>query len=131
MVTCVRTQNLTLSAIAALCAIAPGSKPPFISNPLIHAIVTFNVDAVLREYVEARYHKALVRSVERASKEPMNGRIDLYYMHGFLRYDRKAGSAGKEGADKLVLQRSVCRHSRKRERPMTRRRRVPYDTSRC
>jgi len=109
-VACVQEQNLTLRAVAALCAIATGKRPPFTeenprfkSNPLIHAVVTFNVDAVLRAYVAARYDTALVRSVERASKEPMKGRINLYYMHGFLRYDHGAGKAGREGADKLVL----------------------------
>ena len=102
-VACVQKQNPTLSAVAALCAIATGSRPPFVCNPRVHAIVTFNVDAILRAYVAARYQNALVRSVERASKAPMAGRINLYYMHGFLRYDRKAGHAGSEGADKLVL----------------------------
>lgn len=99
----VQHDNSTLRAVAALCAVSTGSPAQFVRNPLVHGVVTFNLDAVLREYVEARYGRALVRSVERTSKERHPDRINLYYMHGFLRFDSKAGMTGREGADKLVL----------------------------
>ena len=99
----VQVHNPTLRAVAALCAIATDSQRPFRKNPLIHGIVNFNIDSVLREYVQARYQHALVRTVERPSKEMQPGRINVYYMHGFLRFDSKAGVLSREAADKLVL----------------------------
>ncbi|MGH8070841.1 MAG: SIR2 family protein [Candidatus Entotheonellia bacterium] len=99
----VQQSNPTLRTIAALCAIATGSEPPFKKNPRIHAIVNFNIDAVLRAYVHARYTYPLVRTVERPSKSPDPQKISVYYMHGFLRFDRRAGRLDKEAADKLVL----------------------------
>ena len=99
----VQATNLTLKAVAALCVIPTGSEPPFRKNPLIHAIVNFNMDPVLRQYVQGRYGFAFVRSVERPSKARDPEKISLYYMHGFLRFDKKAGNRNKEAADKLVL----------------------------
>jgi SIR2-like domain len=75
----------------------------FEKNPLVRSIVNFNIDAVFREYVEARYGGRLVRTIERPSKEPDRKRVSVYYMHGFLRFDDKAGNQKKEASDKLVL----------------------------
>jgi hypothetical protein len=57
-----------LRAVAALCAKWDDRTRSFVRNDRIHAVVNFNLDALLREYVAVRYKRALVRSVERASK---------------------------------------------------------------
>ncbi len=96
-------KNYTLRAVAALCAKWDDRTRSFVRNDRIHAVVNFNLDALLREYVAVRYKRPLVRSVERASKSRDAARINLYYMHGFLRFDSKAQDAEKEAFDKLVL----------------------------
>lgn len=96
-------KNHTLRAVAALCAKWNEETASVSRNDKIHAIVTFNLDAILREYVEARYKRALMRSVERPTKSPDPKKISIYYMHGFLRFDSKAKDPGKEAFDKLVL----------------------------
>lgn len=102
LLTFVRSRNPTLRSVAALCAVASDDGKTFNENPKIRSIVNFNIDAVFREYVQARYGRALVRTIERPSKEPYENRVSVYYMHGFLRFDKKAGIPKKE-ADKLVL----------------------------
>jgi hypothetical protein len=99
----VRSQNHTLKSVAALCAVESNDGKTFLKNPRIRAIVNFNIDDVFREYVQARYRRALVRTIERPSKEPHRNRVSVYYMHGFLRFDDKAGDQKKEASDKLVL----------------------------
>jgi SIR2-like domain len=96
-------QNYTLRAVAALCAKRDLRSRSFVRNDKIHGVINFNLDALLREYVEVKYKRALVRSVERASKSSDPARINLYYMHGFLRFDAKARDPEKEAFDKLVL----------------------------
>jgi hypothetical protein len=99
----IQHNNLTLRTVGALCAIPTSSVPAFTKNPRIHAIVNFNIDGVLRAYIQARYGYPLVRSVERPSKSTNRKKISVYYMHGFLRFDGSAGHLDKEAADKLVL----------------------------
>lgn len=96
-------ENCTLRAVAALCVKWNESTTSFSRNEKIHAIVNFNLDALLREYVQARYKRVLVRSVERASKSPDPEKTSIFYMHGFLRFDSKANNPEKEAFDKLVL----------------------------
>jgi SIR2-like domain len=96
-------KNYTLRAVAALCAKRDDRTRSFVRNDRIHAVVNFSLDALLREYVAVRYKRPLVRSVERASKSRDAAKINLYYMHGFLRFDSKAQDAEKEAFDKLVL----------------------------
>lgn len=93
--------NRTLQAVAALCAVPAGSA--YRRNPNIHAILNFNLDAIFRTYVEARYGQPLVRTVERASKEPGRDKISVYHAHGFLRFDGKAMRLQSESFDKVVL----------------------------
>jgi hypothetical protein len=68
--------------------------------------VNFNLDTVFREYVQARYsslsRSAVVRTIERSSKSALRDKISVYYMHGNLRFDSRAGDPGKE-SDTLVL----------------------------
>jgi hypothetical protein len=97
------SKNYTLRAVAALCARWDENTASFFRNDKIHAIVNFNLDALLREYVAARYRRVLVRTVERASKSRDPEKISIYYMHGFLRFDSKANDPDKEAFDKLVL----------------------------
>lgn len=94
--------NTTMSAVASMC-VAPGKKHPFRRNPQIHAVVTFNLDALLQAYVRARYGRSLLRTTERASAGKKRRRINLYHMHGHLRFDRKAGNLSKEAPDAVVL----------------------------
>lgn len=100
----IRSHNPTLCGVAALCAVATGSEPRFARNPFIRAIINFNIDAVFRAYIHARYgDPLLVRTVERPSKSTELAKISVYCMHGFLRFDTHAGKPGKEGVDRLVL----------------------------
>jgi len=102
--------NTTLRAVAALCTLASrdhAGEIHYCRNPLVHAIVSFNVDNLLRVYVEARYGRPeghlLVRSVERASKSSDRRKTPIYYMHGLLRFDIHADDPDKEASDKLVF----------------------------
>jgi hypothetical protein len=96
--------NSTLRAAAALCAVRGTAGKRYARNPLIHAVVNFNIDGVLRAYVHARYgDPLLVRSVERPSKSRELAKIPIYYMHGLLRFDSRAGRQDKEASDRLVL----------------------------
>jgi hypothetical protein len=97
------SENYTLRAVAALCVRWDKNMASFLRNDKIHAIVNFNLDALLMEYVAVRYKRGLVRSVERASKSRDPEKTNIYYMHGFLRFDSKANDPDKEAFDKLVL----------------------------
>ena len=94
-------RNKTLRAVAAVCAVRrpDGSFGP---NPCVHAIVTTNVDSVLRSYVSARWGDIL-RSIDRASAGRVSGRIPVYYMHGFIRFDRDIGEVTHHAADLRVF----------------------------
>jgi hypothetical protein len=76
--------NSTMRAVAAFCASKKGSS--FQANSKVHAIITSNVDIVLRKYVRARYGTRLLRTIESARHNRRSGRIPTYYMHGFLRF---------------------------------------------
>jgi SIR2-like domain len=98
----VHTQNPTLRAVGSLCASNRGTND-FTPNRKIHAVVTFNLDALLQAYVRARYGKRLLRTVERPSASSNPEKISIYHMHGLLRFDRKAHDPTKEAADAVVL----------------------------
>jgi hypothetical protein len=107
-------KNKTLSAVGSMCVerIKVGKTQRFIANPHIHAIVNFNLDALLQAYVVARFGKRLVLTVEHPSAGLKPGqwnksgvydrRIRIYHMHGYLRFDSKRGDPAKESR-KLVL----------------------------
>lgn len=95
--------NPTLRAVASLCARKDEGKRTYSPNPLIHAVVSFNLDAVLEAYVVARYMKRLLRTVERPSAGTMPGKINAYHMHGYLRFDKYKGDPTKEASDALVF----------------------------
>lgn len=98
----VKQGNCTLRAVAALCA-ARSADAGFAANPLIHAVVNFNLDALLREYTECRYGVRFLRTIERASATASSARINTYHIHGFLQFDpEKMGAADLE-ADTIVF----------------------------
>jgi hypothetical protein len=102
-----KSENQTLNAVAGLCAIPDKRNQQFyVRNPRVQAIINFNIDTVLREYVHIRYPQMygypIIRTVERASKSSFPEKISVYHMHGNLRFDPKANQPDKE-ADKLVL----------------------------
>ncbi|MGQ0649332.1 MAG: SIR2 family protein [Gemmatimonadaceae bacterium] len=95
LVKLVQKDNPTLRAVSALCAQVGGDKP-YVPNPLIKSIINFNIDQLLQKYTENRYKNSLLRTIERASASPDATRIPTYHVHGFLRFDRKAGRSDKE-----------------------------------
>ncbi len=99
----VREKSPTLHAVASLCAVPKAGTNRYEPNPLIRGVVTFNLDALLQAYVYARFEKRLLRTVERASASSSANKISIYHMHGFLRFDRKAGDLSKESPDTVVL----------------------------
>ena len=106
----IQAHNRTLSAVAAFCAVPNpnGQGRQYARNSRVHAVVNFNLDSILREYVQARYGQShygwfsILRTIERASKHPQLNKISLYHMHGNLRFDQERDPS-KEGADKLVF----------------------------
>ena len=80
--------NPTLRAVASLCARRNDRKTTYSPNPFIHAVVNFNLDAVLQAYVRARYQTHLLRTIERPSAGSKQGLTNVYHMHGFLRFDK-------------------------------------------
>jgi len=99
----IRGCNPTLRAVASLCARRNEGKRTYSPNPLIHAVISFNLDAVLEAYAYARYRKRLLRTVERPSAGARPGKINVYHMHGFLRFDRYIGDRTKEAPDIRVF----------------------------
>ena len=99
----IRNTNSTLRAVAALCAVRKRGALTYIANPRIHAIVSFNLDALLQAYVYARFEKRLLRTIERPSASRRSEKINVYHMHGFVRFDRKAGDLKKEAPDAVIL----------------------------
>ena len=94
--------NATLRTIAALCAV-PEPDGSFEMNPRIHAAATFNLDALLHNYVRARYGRRLLRIIDRASANNLPGNINLYHVHGYLRFDTSAGKSEMESVDDILL----------------------------
>lgn len=99
----IRETNPTLQSIAALCALRDPGRRTYSPNPRIHALVTFNLDALLQAYVYARYEKRLLRTVERPSAWSIPGKISIFHMHGYLRFDQSRGDPTKEAPDAAVL----------------------------
>lgn len=99
----IKDTNPTLHSVASLCAIPSENQRTYEANKRIQAIVTFNLDALLQAYVYARYEKRLLRTIERPSASRNPEKINIYHMHGFLRFDPKAGDPSKEAPDSAVL----------------------------
>lgn len=98
----VREHNPTLHAVATLCARNIDSRV-FEPNPRLHAVINFNLDSLFQAYIYARYRKRLIRTIERPSASRRHGKINIYHIHGFLRFDEKWNDTKKGAADQLVL----------------------------
>ena len=98
----IKQKNRMLASIAALCAIRE-TRRGWSVNPRIKAIVTFNLDPILQGYVKARYARGLLRTVERPSAGSRSGKINVYHMHGMLRWDSQWCNMTKAAPDALVL----------------------------
>jgi hypothetical protein len=99
----VREQNPTLHAVATLCAVRTGMDR-YIPNPRIRGIVSFNLDALIQAYIYARFEKRLLRTIERASASSTTSKINIYHMHGFLRFDHKASNPSKDCTDVVLTE---------------------------
>lgn len=98
----VRKTNASLRSVAAFSVMRTG-KQTYAANPLLRSVISFNLDALFQAYVVARYRKRIVRTVERASASPRPGRVNVYHVHGFLRFDKKAKMLPYEAPDAVVL----------------------------
>jgi len=98
----VRTSNPTLRAVASFCGKKIATQK-FEANPHVHGVITFNLDALLQAYTTARFRKRILRTVDRPSASSISGKISVYHVHGFLRYDTRAGERTKEAPDAMVL----------------------------
>ncbi|MBI5305435.1 MAG: SIR2 family protein [Chloroflexi bacterium] len=85
----VQKNNTTMAAVARLCVRKGDSKSGYTCNPYIRAIVNFNLDGVLQSYTRERYKARILRTIERPSAGSKQGRINVYHMHGYFRFDKK------------------------------------------
>ena len=99
----INESNPTLRSVASLCATRVPNRRTYQANDRIKAIVNFNLDALLQAYIYAKYEKRLVRTVERPSASSRPDKINVYHMHGYLRFDHKAGDRSKEAPDAAIL----------------------------
>jgi SIR2-like domain len=102
----VKTENRTLSAVAALCAVKQSSGF-YTVNQWIHAIINSNFDATLREYARPRYpcksSSSILRTVERPSAQAFPGRINTYHVHGFFQFIEDKQKPDEEAPDIRVF----------------------------
>jgi len=102
----IRESNTTLRTVASFCAVKNQSDS-YRANPLVHAVITFNLDAMLHSYINARYmqgERSFMRIIERPSSDYLPGRTNIYHMHGYLRFDSFAGDPSKESSDILFTE---------------------------
>jgi len=96
----VRLTNPTLAAVAAFLGLREGDA--VVPNPKVRAVVTTNADTLLRYYSRTAFHSDYLRTVERASAGPIPGRINVYHLHGMIRFDSKRYPS-KEATDHLIF----------------------------
>jgi hypothetical protein len=87
----VQDKNETLRAVASLC-VKRNKAGVYVRNPLIRAIVNFNFDAILRQYVQRRYgagKRRILRTIERPSAGARPNLIPVYHLHGYLVFDKR------------------------------------------
>ena len=99
----VQTRNPTMRAVASLCARGDAEGKHYTINPLIHGVVTLNVDSVLQAFSYARYKARLLHTVGRPAAETRPDKINTYHMHGYLRFGKGMGDLAKEAPDALVF----------------------------
>jgi hypothetical protein len=91
-----------MAAVGAFCArLRDGNVIP---NPLVKGVANTNFDALLTNYVTARYGVSLLRTIERAAARRSRHRIPMYHLHGFLQFWREDLEEGlPEAPDTRVL----------------------------
>lgn len=99
----VERNNPTLRALGAFCAWPGQAGEDVRPNPLVHAVVTWNLDTILETYLSARYGTRLVRTVERSTSPPEPGTLNLYHVHGSLPFDGRLDDPNTASPETLVL----------------------------
>ena len=107
--------NLTLRSVSALCARpAPADAlHRFEANPRIRAVVTTNYDNLLQSHSRAKYamltdwgfdsESLILRTIERPSAGSSIRKIEVYQVHGSIRYDKEIGDSSKHSPDLMTL----------------------------
>jgi hypothetical protein len=97
----VQQDNLTLRAVAALCARKVGGQYERSRN--VRAIVNLNFDVLLRTYMRERYGDYLLRTVERPDASVSRKRIPTYHAHGLIHFDPSCFDNLDEEAPDLMV----------------------------
>jgi len=87
----VQNRNPTLRAVAALCCAASGTG--FIPNGKVRAVVTFNLDTILEEYVSYRYGGDMLQAIDHPAARTDVSATSVYHMHGFVKIGRMSPGA--------------------------------------
>lgn len=98
----VQENNPSLRTVASL-SVLRDKNDCYLPNPRVRSVITFNLDALFQAYILARYQKRLVRTVERATASSSPSKINVYHVHGYLRFDKEANNPKREAADAVVL----------------------------
>lgn len=98
----VDAKNITLSSIGIFCAVKDEQHTTIIANPMVHGIINFNIDRLLRVYTHLKFNKNILRTVERPSAGRTHGKINVYHIHGMMKLNVQPGLDG-DAPDKLVF----------------------------
>lgn len=105
--------NTTLRSLAAMCVFKDTARQQtqsacFSANPRIHDVITFNIDALLETLIRNKYPSGralpdgVYRTIEKPAASSQHGRVNIYHLHGFLRFDQHIGKTDRESVS-LVL----------------------------
>jgi len=98
----VQAGNLTLRAVAAMCARKAGGRYERSRN--VQAIVNLNFDVLLRTYMRERYGAYLLRTVERPDASIARHKIAVYHPHGLIHFDpSRFDDLDEEAPDLMVF----------------------------
>jgi hypothetical protein len=100
------SKNRSLRSIAATCVVRNPSPyteaGQFTANPRIHDVITFNLDALLETLLKHKYSRdrgkrdGVYRTIEKPAASSRHGRVNIYHVHGFLRFDRHKEKPARE-----------------------------------
>jgi hypothetical protein len=80
----------------------------FSANPRIHDVISFNIDALLEALIKNKYTSGraspdeVYRTIEKPAASSQHGRVNIYHLHGFLRFDQYIKEPDRESVS-LVL----------------------------
>lgn len=95
-----RRTNPVLSELVKACGTSSTGQKS--RSELIGAVLTINLDCLLQACDRACHGSPrILKTVERATKGPKEGKISLYHLHGYLRIEPKSPNA--EAPDRLVF----------------------------